>query len=198
MVRTWVVALVSVLAVWGCDSKARPMKDAQAAAAGAGGRAAVAKVVAEAFDAKRVTIGDMIDLAATRLEAEEAKPGGAATSQAATALAGGVLDAASMVSAKLPTSGELELFWMKMGRLAFRSADEAVSNGRLEEAESLMLAGPARWQTEAYWIRYPDHDALVAVVLVQRGKREEALHRLGSRPQLTGLAAEVYERLRGR
>ncbi|MFN0132013.1 MAG: hypothetical protein ACKVW3_05715 [Phycisphaerales bacterium] len=195
----YIVALLASLALClsGCDSKVRPLKEAYAAASGAGGRAASSGVIIKAFDAKRITIGDAIDLAAAKLEEQEAKPGNAAANQQATALAGGVLDAASAVATRLPTSGEFELFWMKVGRLAFRAADEAVVAGRMDEARSLMLAGPTRWQNDAYWARYPDHDALVAVILAQAGKRDEAIRRLGSRPELTGIAAEVYDKLRG-
>lgn len=187
----------------GCEPHAGPLeKIAQKAAAASGGRAVVAADIIKAVKEKQFAIGDMIDLAYDRVEKAAAGSAGAspdpAKSLAATALAGGVLDAIAGLKAELPQGAEHEIFWMKVGRLAFKSGEEAFANQRLAEARSLVLGGSARWQNEPYWLRYSDHDALVSAILAAQGDRSGAIQRLQSRSNLDGPALEVYQKLGGR
>lgn len=110
----------------------------------------------------------------------------------ATACAGAVLDACTLLNAKLPRHDDTQIFWMRVGRLAFRAAEEAHAAGRLQESTTLVFAGPDRWQGEGYWYMYPDHDALAAVILAKSGRRNEALARLQNRVELKG-PAEVFD-----
>lgn len=114
----------------------------------------------------------------------------------ATAYAGAVLDMIETVTPMLNTGAEFEIFWRRVGRLAYAAAEAAYLAKRAEEAETLMLAGGLRWQNEPYFLRYPDHDALVCVVMTQRGRRSEAIRRLESRPELQGAAQEAYDAIR--
>lgn len=140
-----------------------------------------------AFKADQITVDDALTLAFDKLD----------KGQDTTAFAGAVLDMIQAVQSQLSTGGEFEIFWRRVGRLANKSAEVAYLAQRVDEAESLMLAGGSRWQNEAYWLRYPDHDALVAIIMTQRGRKAEALQRLSSRPDLSGPAEEVYNKLRG-
>ena len=141
-----------------------------------------------AFKAGQITADDAITLASDKLDAGED----------ATAFAGAVLDMLSAVEAQLPQKGEFEIFWRRVGRLAFWSAHTAYLNGRPDEAGALSLAGPKRWQNEAYWLRYGDHDALVAILMDESGHRELAIDRLRSRPDLSPEAQEVLDKLTGK
>lgn len=156
------------------------------AAAPTGGRTAAAQQLAADWTAGSLKISEAVDYAH---ELVECAAGGTAfrdtgavpASVDATAFAGAVLDACTLVSTSLPRDDNATIFWMKMGRLAFRAAEEAHAAGRLPESLSLAFAGPERWQTEAYWRRSPDHDALAAVILAKSGRRGEAISRLQSR-----------------
>jgi hypothetical protein len=114
----------------------------------------------------------------------------------ATEFAGAVLDAIEALGAKLPQDSEREMFWMRVGGLAFAASEEAFANKRLAEARTLIFAGGVRWQNEAYWVRHSGHDALASVVLAQSGERGEARLRLENRSDINGLAAQVLEDLR--
>lgn len=197
-----VLFLVSLWAA-GCEPHAGPIERiAQTAGSPTGGRAAVAADVVKGVKEKTFSVGDLIDFAYTRLEKSAAGSPGASPNQAeslaATAMAGGILDAVVSLKTALPQGPEHEIFWMKVGRLAFKSSEEAFVNQRLAEAHSLALGGSARWQNEPYWLRYPDHDALVSAIMAQQGDRGGAIQRLRDRTQLEGPAQEVYQKLTGR
>lgn len=138
--------------------------------------------------------GDAIDHAAAWLE-DVKSPVYAKASPEATAYAGAVLDAIQTAQGTLQQGPEFEIFWMKVGRLAFLSAEEAFQAGREAEAATLMLGGGSRWQNEPYWLRYSSHDALVSIILARSGRREEAISRLQSRPDLNGEAARILQEL---
>ncbi len=140
-----------------------------------------------AFKAGQITAEDAINAAHDRLEAGED----------ATQFAGAVLDMLLTVEDRLPRGAEFEIFWMRVGQLAFRAALTAHNSGRPDEAYGLVLAGPKRWQTEPYWLRSPNHDALASIVLDENGERARAIARLRERPVLEGAAHDVYEKLTG-
>jgi len=158
-----------------------------ASAAGANVVALRATAAAELLRAFRdgMKFGDAIDAAYDRLDSDPN----------ATVFAGGVLDAIEQAGEAVGTGGEFEFFWMKVGRLACKSADVAMASSRLAEARALVLAGSRRWQHENYWSRYPDHDALAAAILAAAGERDEAVRRLRSRDELGSPAKEVLEQL---
>lgn len=151
-------------------------------------RATVTSGLVASFKAGQVTADEAITLAASKLEAGED----------AVDFAWAVLDMLKAVETQLPNAGEFEIFWRRVGRLSFWAAQTAYTKGRLSDSASLMEAGPDRWKNEAYWLRYPDHDALVAIILDASGQRGQAIQRLGSRPELLGAAEEVYQRMTGR
>jgi len=198
----WLI-LALFIALCSCGKSASPL-DKIAAMAGtpAGTRASFEQIIAKGIKAKSFSAGDAIAVAYKRLEAAAAGSTGAsadqAASQAATTLAGGVLDAIASLKDSLSQNAEYELFWMNVGRLACRASEEAFANQRLAEAKTLALGGGNRWQNDAYWLRYPDHDGLVSAILAASGDRSGAISRLQSRPNLTGVAQEVYEKLTGR
>lgn len=180
----------------GCDRGRATLDRALAAAATPGtGRAAVTSEIVAGMTSGRYLPGDAVDHAYERLAEAEATPGGSGRSAQYTAYAGGVLDAIAQLEGAIKTDAEFEVFWTKVGRLAFKAAEEAFANQRPGEASTLVFAGGRRWQGDSYWNRHPDHDALAAVLLAQAGQRDEALRRLRSRIELSGPAAEVYQML---
>lgn len=168
------VLLVSLAGLVGCDSKAGRVTAFYTQASVS--RPAAAAAMAKAWQEQKILLSDCLDLAFDHVE----KDGDAK----ATAFAGAVLDFAQIVEADLPKSGEMELFWMRLGGLAAVAAEKAAERPDFEEARSLVLAGPTRWQTEAYWRRHPNHDALAAYILYRTGAGAEAVRRLRSRADL--------------
>ncbi|MDX2132549.1 MAG: hypothetical protein SFY69_10915 [Planctomycetota bacterium] len=193
------VAAGMLLALPACKPSDPAFRASTLAASPAGGRAAAAQQIAADWAAGTLRLDECIDLGQEMLESAASgspfRNGPPTPSADATAFAGAVLDAASLLDAKLPKDDNSQLFWMRLGRLAFRGAEEAHAAGRLAEASSIMLAGPQRWQGEGYWYMYPDHDGLVAVILAKSGRRSEAIARLQNRVDLKGVALEVYEML---
>lgn len=197
-----VAALLAALS-FGCQKEsAGPLEKIAAKSGTPTGRSDMAADVVAGVQAKTFGIGNAIDAAHKRLEAAAAGSGGAspdpAASQAATAFAGAVLDATRQLESSLPKGGEHEIFWMQVGRLAFRASEEAFANQRAVEARSLVFGGGSRWQNEPYWTRYSDHDGLASAILASQGERAEAISRLQNRPNLSGVALEVFEKLTGR
>lgn len=173
-----------LLAFLGACEKKQTLLEAYAKQAAKGRTTATGGLIG-AFKAGQITADEAITLAADKLEAGED----------ATAFAGAVLDMLSAVEGQLPQKGEFEIFWRRVGRLAFWAAHTAYLKGRADEAGALVLAGPKRWQNDAYWLRYGDHDALVAILLDESGKRSLAIDRLRSRVELSPEAQEVLDRL---
>jgi hypothetical protein len=196
----WFVAVA--LCLPSCGKPTGPMdKVAAKAATPAGTRAALAQDIVKGVKAKTFGISNAIDMAHKRLEAASAGSSGASTDQAAskaaTSLAGAVLDAVVILGDSLPQGAEHEIFWMQVGRLAFRAGEEAFANERLQEASTLVMGGGKRWQNEPYWQRYSDHDGLASAILAAQGDRSGAIARLQSRADLNGVALEVYQKLTG-
>jgi len=188
-----VLALLLCVCVPGCKSEKDQFAGILATAASpAAGRGAAATDLVAAIDAKTLTPSASIDLAQEQLLAVTK---GTVKSADATAFAGAVLDAAARIQDRLPKGGEMEIFWINVGRLAFKSAEEAHAAGRVQEAMTLVFAGPERWQNQAYWERYSDHDALAAVLLAKSGQAGTAIARLRERVDLRDAALEVYQML---
>lgn len=184
-----------LLILSGCDHTADTLNKIKAQAATPAGRAAATTSLLAEFPPKGSMLpGAAVDDAAALLEQASTN---AALSTQATAYAGAVLDAVQTSQSNLQQGGEYEIFWMKVGRLAYLSAEEAFQAQREQEAATLMLAGGTRWQNEPYWLRYPNHDALIAIIMARSGKRDEAIQRLRSRSELSGEAARVLNELEG-
>lgn len=183
------LALASFLQ--GCESEQdRLAAVASLAAAPAGGRAQAAAQLATLARAGSISFDAALTDAFDRCEASLANP---AAAPGATAYAGAVLDA--IAQAPLSLDPHFELFWMRVGGLAFKSAEAAVAAGLLPQARALVLAGGPRWQNDSYWSRRPDHDALAALILANTGSRTEAIQRLRSRPDLQLPATQVLAEL---
>lgn len=195
--------LAILAALCACSKQSSGPLDKIAAKAGSpGGRMEMSADVVAGVKAKKFGVGNAIDAAHKRLESAAAGSTGASANQKASAdateFAGAVLDAIASMEGTLPSGGEHEIFWMNVGRLAFKASEEAFANQRPAEAASLVFSGGKRWQNEPYWLRYTDHDGLASAILASQGRRSEAIARLQSRPNLTGVAQEVYEKLSGR
>jgi hypothetical protein len=202
MHRTWLAAALALLLV-GCN-RSPPVSQIWAVATSpTGGRSAAAGQLVAQWKAGSHQLDEAIDLAFEQLDAVKdntpAKSTGVVPKSAdATAFAGAVLDAIEALGSKLPQDSEREMFWMRVGGLAFAASEEAFGNKnpRLAEARTLIFAGGVRWQNEAYWVMHSGHDALASVVLAQSGERGEARLRLENRTDINGLAAQVLEDLR--
>lgn len=155
-----------------------------------GGRAPAAAQIVSLVRAGSISFDAALTDAFDRCEASLTNP---ASTPGAIAFAGAVLDA--IAQSQLPLDPQFELFWMRVGGLACKSAEAAAAAGLFADARSLVLAGGHRWQTEFYWSRRPDHDALAAVILANTGSRLEAIQRLRSRPDLQPPASEVLAQL---
>jgi len=197
MHRFLTIAL-ACLTLAACDpGTSRLQRMARDAANPAVGRAGATTAIVAAFNKKQVKLSDAMDLAFRLVEQARASadPNG---SPGTTAFAGAVLDASAALNDQLPKAPEMELFYIRLGRLAFTAADEAAARGRMQEARTLVLAGTKRWQSEPYWMQYPDHDGLASAIMAACGQTEDAIKRLQLRSDLNGPAAEVYDQLIGR
>lgn len=157
-------------------------------------RGVVAQQIAKDVREKRYIVGDAIDYAQQLIEKAANDVN---ISQQATIFAGAVLDATSLLDDELAKGGEFELFWISVGRLAFRAAEEAHARDRVPEAMTLTLAGSQRWQNDPYWERYSDHDGLTSLLLAKNGQPQRALDRLRNRIELRGPAHDVFRALTG-
>jgi hypothetical protein len=181
---------------------ADPVQRAYATAiAPTGGRAPAANQIAADWRAKTITLDKCIDFGFELLDAtRNGKPirGKVPTSIDATTFAGAVLDATLILNQEVKTASEQEIFWQRLGGLAFAAAEEARAANRGPEAFTLVLAGNPRWQTESYWRLHPTHDGLASWLLAEGGQQGEALARLASRPDLDGFAKETFDKLKGK
>ena len=173
-------------ALTGCEDPEARLDRIQAAAQ-TQGRVQTANELVAAFDAKRITFEAAMVRAESLLEA------GAPES---TLFTGAVLDFAARIEDQFPTGGEHELFWRRIGQLAYQAAFAAMAEQRWAEASTLVLAGPTRWQRESYWLAYPNHDILVAASLGHQGQTEQGIARLQSRPIVTPEINEAIAQLR--
>lgn len=198
MRRVLLILAVMALVLPGCDSEqSRLAALAARAASPTAGRAATATQMAQFMAADKVSADAALTMAFDMVEEAKKTPGDGAKSAAATAFAGVVLDAIAANESSFNQAAEFEMFWQRIGGLAFTAAEEAHANGRLGEADSLVLAGGKRWQSEYYWSRRPDHDALAAWIWARVGRQTEAIQRLRSRADLQPPADEVLKKLTG-
>jgi hypothetical protein len=151
------------------------------------GRVGVTRALRADFDAQRLTFEQCLIRAEDLLAAGDPN---------ATVFAGAVLDLAAGLGGVLPDGPEFELFWRRIGQLAYSAALSSWEAGRFDETDTLVLAGPARWQRSTYWQAYPNHDILVAATLGRHGRTGEAIGRLESRPIVTPDMQEAITELR--
>lgn len=175
-----------VMGLAGCEDAQARLTAVQSTAATAGRIQAGNELVA-AFDDRRITFEDALIHAETLL-AEEAPE--------AAAFAGAVLDLAQTIESRLPAGPEHELFWRRVGQLAYRAAFAEAQRHRWPQAASLVRAGPDRWQREPYWLAYPNHDMLVAACMGHAGDPQAGIARLRSRPVLSDEMGHAIDQLR--
>ncbi len=180
------IAVAALHAPGGC--KRQPDTLDRCVALAATNRPGAAAALLAAWNAGEITFEDALNRAHDLLEKGEDASG----------FAGAVLDFGVAIQSRFNTSGEMEIFWFRLGRLAFRGALAAFQRGRVEEARSIVLAGPKRWQTEGYWLRYRDHDALTSIILDASGETMEAISRLRDRTHLEGDTEETLHALEQR
>ena len=194
-------ALVASFTQTGCGNRTDPLLQAAATANSvSGGRSASTALLVKSWEAGDLKLDDAMNLAFDYLESAKSNRPLKGTnvivpSPNATNYAGAVLDALEQVQSQLPQGGEFEIFWMRVGGLAFAAAEEAHAAGRVAEARTLVFAGGKRWQNDAYWQSHSAHDGLASVILARSGERSEAISRLRDRADLNGVAAEVYQML---
>lgn len=114
----------------------------------------------------------------------------------AVSYAGAILDLYIEYEDRLPKQQEFELFWRRVGQLAYAAAFRAAELGRFAEAFELSRSGPSRWQNGAYWRSYPNHDALVSMLMAANGDPTGALARLSSREVESPEIIEAQRRIR--
>jgi hypothetical protein len=182
-----VVSAAIAAASGGCDRAAGRL-DAIATLASTNQPGAAAQLNADWADG-RVTMDESLTLAHSLLDAQD--PRGAGFGAA-------VLQTIEDRRSTINDAGEFEIFWRRVGRLAFKVAVAEFEGGRYAEAARWVFAGTTRWQTEMYWLKYPDHDAVASYCLARTGRHAEAVGRLRDRASLEGDAAEALRVLEGR
>lgn len=143
----------------GCENEQARL-DIVARGVGVNGRAQTTGSLKAEFDSGHLTFESAMIRAEEMLEAGHAD---------ATTFAGAVLDLSVLIEDRFPGGAEYELFWRRLGRLAYTSAHAAFEAGDYETASTLVLAGPERWKRDPYWIAYPNHEILVALSMAYRG-----------------------------
>lgn len=172
-VTIWVLPILASF-VWaglGCEGE-RAHLDAVVIAAQNATRPQITQRLVSEFDQGNITFEASLIRAEELLEAGDSN---------ATLFAGAVLDFAKAIESDLPKGGEFELFWRRIGRLAYNASYDAFERQDYEEADTLVLAGPNRWQRDSYWIAYPNHEILVAYSLAHRGDAKAGIRLLQRR-----------------
>lgn len=171
-ILTALVLLAALLVpICGCDN-AEARLDIIYSGVGKNGRAATFGNLKSEFDKGNITFESAMIRAEEMLQAGDAD---------AVTFAGAVLDLSEAIEDKFPTGGEFELFWRRIGRLAYTSAHAAFEAGDFETASMLVLAGPDRWKRDPYWIAYPNHEILVALAMAYEGDARGGIALLNSR-----------------
>ncbi len=166
-----VLGLASITPLAGCDN-AEARLDIIYSGVARNGRAATFGNLKREFDAGNITFESAMIRAEEMLQAGDAD---------AVAFAGAVLDLSEAIEDKFPTGGEFELFWRRLGRLAYTSAHAAFEAGDYETGSMLVLAGPDRWKRDPYWIAYPNHEILVALAMAYEGNARGGIALLSQR-----------------
>jgi hypothetical protein len=170
----------------GCESEQRRL-DTIVAAIPASTRATTAQVLKTEFDEGKITFEGSLIRAEEMLEADHAD---------GPTFAGAVLDMAVLIEDKLPKGGEFELFWRRIGRLAYNASFAAYEQKDFDAFDSLILAGPKRWQRETYWIAYPNHEINVAYSMAYRGNARGGIGLLSNRMPMPEQYHEAIEMLK--
>lgn len=154
-----IAALFFLIPLAGCDTSEARL-EILAGAAQKNGRTQTAASLKAESDAGNISYSDALTRAEELVQSGDPN---------ALAFAGAVLDLAEMLGDELPRGGEFEIFWRRVGRLAYTSAHAAFEAGDYETGSMLVLAGPDRWKNDPYWIAYPNHEILVALSMAYRG-----------------------------
>lgn len=163
--------LLAIAPMTGCDN-AEARLDIIYSGVAKNGRAATLGNLKTEFDKGNITFESAMIRAEEMLQANDPD---------AIAFAGAVLDLSKAIEDKFPTSGEFELFWRRIGRLAYTASHAAFEAGDYETASTLVLAGPDRWKRDPYWIAYPNHEILVAYAMAYEGNARGGIALLSSR-----------------
>ncbi|MFI4871115.1 MAG: hypothetical protein ACIARQ_04830 [Phycisphaerales bacterium JB061] len=170
----------------GCENE-QDRLDAIVAAVPTSTRATTAASLKTDFDAGKITFESSL------IRAEEMLESGHVDS---VAFAGAVLDFAVQIEDKLPKGAEFELFWRRIGRLAYNSSYAAYERQDFQAIGSLILAGPKRWQRETYWITYPNHEILLAFSKAYQGDANAGIRLLSSRAPMPDGYQEAIDSLK--
>jgi len=209
-------AFLAIAPLTSCDQRYRAADMQRIAKQAATNRAASSASVVAWVNADKATWSEFLELARTRMDEAVAAsavnaPGGgnpAATNAAlidASLFAAAVLDAGKILEQQPDgdirlggTNAEQEIAWWSVGRLAMDAAANLHDAGKIKDAFNTVTTGPKRWQNEGYWQRFPDHDALVAILMAKDGDTPGAIKRLKSRVILDPPADEVLRTLEGK
>ncbi|GAB5496520.1 MAG: hypothetical protein Phyf2KO_16000 [Phycisphaerales bacterium] len=172
-VTIWALSLLALFA-WGCPGceGEKAHLDAVVIAAQNSTRPQIAQRLVSEFDQGNITFEASLIRAEEMLETDDPN---------APLFAGAVLDFAEAIEGDLPTGGEFELFWRRIGRLAYNASYDAFERQDYAEADTLVLAGPKRWQRDSYWLAYPNHEILVAYSLAHKGDAKAGIRLLQRR-----------------
>jgi len=181
-------ALLATL-VSGCENEQARL-DAIVAALPTSTRAAATQSLKADFDAGDITFEASMIRAEEMLEADHADHADGPL------FAGAVLDMAVLIEDKLPKGGEFELFWRRIGRLAYNASYSAYEQQDYDSIDTLILAGPTRWQREPYWIAYPNHEILVAFSMAHQGNTGAGIGLLSDRMPMPDGYLEAIDSLK--
>lgn len=217
MPRLSLLFLLPLLLLSSCDQRYRAADMQRIAKQAATNRAASSASVVAWVNADKATWSEFLELARTRMDeavaASAVNAAGGGTTPAATnaalidasLFAAAVLDAGKILEQQPDgdkrlggTNAEQEIAWWSVGRLAMDAAANLHDAGKIKDALNTVTTGPKRWQNEGYWQRFPDHDALVAILMAKDGDTPGAIKRLKSRVILEPPADEVLRTLEGK
>lgn len=179
------VLMLCLVAAVGCENEQARL-DILARGVSVHGRAQTTGSLKREFEAGKITFESAMIRAEEMLQAGEAE---------GIAFAGAVLDLAVLIEDEFPGGAEFELFWRRLGRLAYTSAYAAFEAGDYETAGTLVLAGPERWKRDPYWIAYPNHEVLVALSMAYRGDARGGIALLSRRTPQPEEYAEAIRNL---
>lgn len=206
-------ALVALAGLTACDQRYRAADMQRIVKQAATNRAGSSASIVAWVNADKATWSEFLELARKKMDDAVAQSAvnlagpaaGAAALTDASLFAAAVLDAGRTLEQQPDaevrlggTNAEQEIAWWSVGRLAMSAAANLHDAGRIKDARNTVLAGPQRWQNENYWLRFPDHDALVAVLMAKDGDKPGAIKRLKSRVDLQPPADEVLRTLEGK
>lgn len=180
----------------GCESSESILFDAEKQLVGptATARANASATLRKGWASQKLRYSEALAYSEKLFSLAPAGPGGVKARNAAIIYAAAVLDAMKADEPSFPIEGN-QLFMQRVGVFAYRAAMEANSIPDKQLALDLATAGPTGWQTEYYWTQNLPHDMLVTELLVDVGRREEAIRRLSERAVLNPDMEPVYAKL---